>query len=169
MCVCVCVRERERECADMDVAAEVQGISAFSLELHQTMVKMGNNNEVANNVVVSPLSIAITLALASAGAQGATRKQIAAVLKLPEGDPLHEFSSQLRSVVLADGSGQGGPLLNFVNRTWVEQTLKLKPSFQKLLKDSYGSEAGSVDFLHEVCMLLSTSFFWLFFVCFSAV
>lgn len=133
----------------MDVAAEVQGISAFSLELHQTMVKMGNNNEVANNVVVSPLSIAITLALASAGAQGATRKQIAAVLKLPEGDPLHEFSSQLKSVVLADGSGQGGPLLNFVNRTWVEQTLKLRPSFQKLLKDSYGSEVGSVDFLHE--------------------
>jgi hypothetical protein len=124
---------------------------------------------------MSPLSIAITLAMAMAGAKGATRKQIAQLLKLPqEGVPLHKFSSQLRSVVLADagsehgggGGGGGGPLLKVANRVWVEQSLKLKPTFQKLLKNSYGSEAGSVDFIHEVGLTSDCcSFVWFRFCC----
>jgi serpin B len=141
---------------DVQAAAEVQGISEFSVELYQALLKINNNDddEKATNLVMSPLSIAITLAMALAGAKGATRKQIAQLLKLPqEGDPLHKFSSQLRSVMLADAGsehgGGGGPLLKVANRVWVEQSLKLKPTFQKLLKNSFGSEAGSVDFIHE--------------------
>jgi len=143
---------------DVQAAAEVQGVSEFSMELYQALLKINNNDdddEKATNLVMSPLSIAITLAMALAGAKGATRKQIAQLLKLPqEGDPLHKFSSQLTSVVLANAGsehgGGGGPLLKVANRVWVEQSLKLKPTFQKLLKNSYGSEAGSVDFIHEV-------------------
>jgi serpin B len=133
---------------------DVQGVSEFSMELYQALLKINNNNdEKATNLVMSPLSIAITLAMALAGAKGATRKQIAQLLKLPqEGDPLHQFSSQITSVVLADAGsehGGGGPLLKVANRVWVEQSLKLKPTFQKLLKSSFGSEAGLVDFIHE--------------------
>jgi serpin B len=62
---------------------------------------------------------------------------------------MHNFSSQLRTVVLVDGSTHGGPQLALANRAWVEQTVKLKPDFQKVLKESYGSEAASVDFLNK--------------------
>jgi serpin B len=155
---------------DLQAAAEAQGVSEFSMELYQALVKINNDDDdvEATNLVMSPLSIALTLAMAMAGAKGATRKQIAQLLKLPqEGDPLHKFSSQLRSVVLADagsdhGGGGGGPLLKVANRVWVEQSLKLKPTFQKLLKNSYGSEAGSVDFIHEVGLTSDCcSFVWL--------
>jgi hypothetical protein len=153
---------------DVQAAAEVQGVSEFSVELYQALLKINNNDddEKVTNLVMSPLSIAITLAMALAGAKGATRKQIAQLLKLPqEGDPLHKFSSQLRSVVLADAGsehgGGGGPLLKVANRVWVEQSLKLKPTFQKLLKNSFGSEAGSVDFIHEVGLTSDCcSFVW---------
>ena len=36
------------------------------------------------------------------------------------------------------------------NRVLVEQSIKLKPAFQKTLKHSYGSDVGSVDFKHKV-------------------
>jgi hypothetical protein len=149
---------------------DVQGVSEFSMELYQALLKINNNNdEKATNLVMSPLSIAITLAMALAGAKGATRKQIAQLLKLPqEGDPLHQFSSQLTSVVLADAGsehGGGGPLLKVANRVWVEQSLKLKPTFQKLLKSSFGSEAGLVDFIHEVGLTSDCCSFVWFRVC----
>jgi len=158
---------------DVQAAAEVQGVSEFSMELYQALLKINNNDdddEKATNLVMSPLSIAITLAMALAGAKGATRKQIAQLLKLPqEGDPLHKFSSQLTSVVLANAGsehgGGGGPLLKVANRVWVEQSLKLKPTFQKLLKNSYGSEAGSVDFIHEVGLTSDCCSFVWFRVC----
>ncbi|KAG0561293.1 hypothetical protein M758_9G051900 [Ceratodon purpureus] len=127
----------------LDVAAMVHGQVEFTVDLFKAVVK-GKESE---NVVLSPLSINLALAMISAGAKGPTLEQIAKCIKLPEGEPLHNFSSQLRTIVLADGSAHGGPQLALANRAWVEQTVKLKPEFQKVLKDFYGSEAASVDFL----------------------
>lgn len=137
------------ETMGLDVAAMVHGQVEFTLDLYKAVVK-GKENE---NVVLSPLSINLALAMISAGAKGPTLEQIAKCIKLPAGEPMHEFSSQLRTVVLADGSGHGGPQLALANRAWVEQTVKLKPEFQKVLKDSYGSEAAVVDFLTKVFRL----------------
>lgn len=130
----------------LDVATMVHGQGEFTVELYKAVVK-GKESE---NVVLSPLSISLALSMVAAGAKGPTREQIAKCIKLPEGEPMHFFSSQVKSVVLVDGSGAGGPQLALANRLWVEQTIKLKPDFQKVLKDSYGSEAASVDFLHKV-------------------
>ena len=130
----------------LDVAAMVHGSVEFTVDLYKTVVK-GKENE---NVVLSPLSINLALAIISAGAKGSTLEQISKCIKLPEGEPTNNFSSQLRTVVLADGSSHGGPQIALANRAWVEQTIKLKPEFQKVLKDSYGSEAASVDFVTKV-------------------
>lgn len=130
----------------LDVAAMVEGQVEFTLDLFKQVSK----GKEASNVVLSPLSISLALAMTAAGAKGPTREQIAKCIKLPEGEPMHVFSSQLKSVVLADGSAAGGPQLALANRVWVEQSVKLKPGFQKVLKDSYGSEAASVDFLSKV-------------------
>lgn len=134
----------------LDVAAMVHGQVEFSVELFNAVAK-GKEGE---NVVLSPLSISLALAMTAAGAKGPTREQIAKCLKLPEGEPMHVFSSQLNSVVLADGSAHGGPQLALANRLWVEQTLTLKPGFQKVLKDSYGSDAASVDFHNKAGEIL---------------
>jgi len=126
----------------LDVASMVHGQMEFTIDLHKAVVK----GKETKNVVLSPLSISLALAMVSAGAKGPTREEIAKCIKLPEGDPMHNFSSQLKTVVLADGSGAGGPELALANRVWVDESVTLKPEFQKILKDSYGSEAASVDF-----------------------
>ena len=133
--------------AKMDVvAASVQGQTEFTLELHKAVVQ-GKESE---NAVLSPLSISLALAMAAAGAKGPTLAQIAKCIKLPVGDPMHKFSAQLNSTVLADDSAAGGPQVALANRAWVDQSVKLKPRFQKILKDSYGSEAASVNFSSKV-------------------
>lgn len=131
----------------MDIAASVHGQTEFTIELYKAVVKLGKDGE---NAVLSPLSISLTLAMVAAGAKGPTLAQIAKCIKLPEGAPMHEFALHLKTSVLVDGSGAGGPQLALANRAWFEQSLKLKPQFQKILKDSYGSEAASVDFISKV-------------------
>lgn len=130
----------------LDVASMVHGQMEFTIDLHKAVVK----GKETKNVLLSPLSISLALAMVSAGAKGPTRGEIAKCIKLPEGDPMHNFSSQLKTVVLADGSGAGGPELALANRVWVDESVTLKPEFQKILKDSYGSEAASVDFHAKV-------------------
>ena len=134
---------------DRDLEAkpeQVQGSTEFTLNLYKEVVKeLGNEN-----AALSPLSIGIALSMVSAGANGPTLQQIAECLKFPPGDKTHEFSHQLTTVALADGSKAGGPQLASANRVLVEQSIKLKPAFQKTLKHSYGSEVGSVDFKHKV-------------------
>lgn len=126
----------------VDVAASVHGLSEFSLELYKAVVKSQEDK----NVALSPLSIGLTLAMTSAGAKGPTLDQICKCVRLPSGEPMHDFCAQLKTVVLADASGAGGPQFALANRVWVDHSMKVKPAFQKVLKDSYGSEAGSVDF-----------------------
>lgn len=130
----------------LDVEAMVHGQTEFTIDLYKAVVK-GKETE---NAVLSPVCISLALAMVSAGAKGPTREQIAKCIKLPEGEPMHNFSSQVKMALLADGSGAGGPQLSLANRIWVEQSVKLKLEFQKVLKDSYGSEAASVDFRTKV-------------------
>lgn len=136
----------ERPVEKMEGEASVAGQGEFTLELHKAVVK-GKERE---NAVLSPLSVSLALAMVAAGAKGPTLAQIAKSIKLPEGEPMHKFSSQVRTSVLADGSGAGGPQLALANRAWVDQSVKLKPQFQNVLKESYGSEAASVDFISKV-------------------
>lgn len=126
----------------MDAAALVHGQTEFTINLHKAVVK----GKESDNVVLSPLSIGLALGMVAAGANGPTLTQISKCIQLPEGEPMHQLSQHLATNVLADGSAAGGPQVALANRVWFEQSLKLKPQFQKILKDFYGSEAELVDF-----------------------
>lgn len=137
----------------MDVAAAQ---TKFAIDLHKAVVT-GVGTE---NAILGPLSISLALAMVAAGAKGPTLSQIAKCITLPEGAPMHKFSSHLLTSVLADGSGTGGPQLGLANRVWIEQSLKLNPQFQQVLKDSYGSEAASVDFVSKAKEVLGEVNAW---------
>ncbi|XP_073393476.1 serpin-Z2B [Physcomitrium patens] len=143
--------EKPSTLSKMDVAASVAGQTQFTVDLYKTLVK-GKESE---NVVLSPLSVDLALAMLTAGAKGPTREQISKCIKLPQGKPLHDFSSHLRKTVLSNQQGDGGPELALANRLWVEQSVKLKPAFQKILQESYGSEAASVDFISKAAEALA--------------
>ncbi|KAJ7568998.1 hypothetical protein O6H91_01G056500 [Diphasiastrum complanatum] len=127
----------------MDLKAAISDQTRFALDFYKIVAQ----NKPEQNVVISPLSISLVLAMAAAGAQGTTLDQIISCLKLPKGPHAHDFAHQLRSFVLRDASKAGGPQLSFVNGIWVEQTLALKSSFKQVVEEQYEAVANYADFV----------------------
>lgn len=99
-----------------------------------------------SNIVFSPLSIHVVLSLVAAGSGGKTLDQLLTFLKSQKTDHLNSLSSQLVSLVFADGSPSGGPRLSFANGLWIDQTLPLKPSFKQVADNDYKAASNNVDF-----------------------
>ncbi|KAL7117124.1 hypothetical protein ACP275_03G051900 [Erythranthe tilingii] len=98
------------------------------------------------NLIFSPLSIHVVLGLIAAGSGGPTRDQMLGFLKSKSTDELNSLSSQLVTLVFADGSHLGGPRLSLANGVWVDQSLSLKPDFKEIVANSYKAASNHVDF-----------------------
>lgn len=114
---------------------------SFSLAKHVISAEAKDSN-----VVFSPLSIHVVLGLIAAGSAGPTRDQLLGFLKSNSTEDLQSLSSQLVSLLLADGGPLGGPRLSFANGVWLDQSLSLKPDFKKVVESAYKASANNVDF-----------------------
>lgn len=92
------------------------------------------------------VSIHAVLGLLAAGSQGATLDQLLSVLRAGAAADLNQLSSQVVSLVLADGSASGGPKLCFSNGVWVDASMSLKEAFKAIANKDYKAEAKAVDF-----------------------
>ncbi|XP_010255122.1 PREDICTED: serpin-ZX [Nelumbo nucifera] len=127
----------------MDLRESISNQTTFSLEIAKNvLLKEGKNS----NLVFSPLSIHIVLSLIAAGSKGPTLDQMLSFLRSKSNNDLNSFASQLVSLILADGSQSGGPLLSFANGVWTEKSLPLKPSFKGIVDTVYKATAKQVDF-----------------------
>ncbi|XP_007017373.2 PREDICTED: serpin-ZX [Theobroma cacao] len=99
-----------------------------------------------SNLAFSPLSIHVVLSMIAAGSTGPTLDQLLSFLKSASNDHLGSFSSELVSVVFADGSPAGGPRLSFANGVWIDKSLPLKPSFKQVVDNVYKAASNQVDF-----------------------
>uniref|UniRef100_A0A8R7UPA2 Serpin domain-containing protein n=1 Tax=Triticum urartu TaxID=4572 RepID=A0A8R7UPA2_TRIUA len=107
----------------------------------------------ATNVAFSPVSLHVALSLVAAGARGATRDQLVAILGdggAGQAEALHSLAEQVVQSVLADASINCGPRVAFANGVFVDASLSLKPSFQELAVCNYKSKVQSVDFHTKV-------------------
>ena len=127
---------------------------------NQTDVSLGLAHHVAqneakgSNLVFSPLSIHVVLSLVAAGSKGPTRDQLLSFLKSKSTDDLNSLSSQLVSLVFADGGPAGGPRLSFANGVWVDQSHSLKHSFKQVVDDVYKAALNQVDFQTKVSSVM---------------
>ncbi|KAL1533322.1 NADH:ubiquinone reductase (H(+)-translocating) [Salvia divinorum] len=101
------------------------------------------------NLVFSPLSIHVVLGLIAAGSDGPTRVQLLGFLKTKSTEELNLLSSQLVTLVLADGSPLGGPLLSFANGVWVDRSLSFNTAFKDIVDNSYRAASDHVDFQNQ--------------------
>ncbi|XP_056177142.1 serpin-ZX-like [Syzygium oleosum] len=99
-----------------------------------------------SNLVFSPLSIHVVLGLIAAGSAGPTQDQLLSFLKVKSTDHLHSLASQLLAVMLANDSAAGGPKMSFANGIWIDKSLALRPSFQRVVDASYKVATNLVDF-----------------------
>ncbi|XP_022768829.1 serpin-ZX-like [Durio zibethinus] len=129
--------------ATMDLRESIRTQTEVALSLTRNILQTEAKD---SNLVFSPLSIHVVLGLIAAGSKGPTLDQLLSFLKSKSNDHLSSFSSELVSVVFADGSPVGGPRLSFANGVWVDKSLPLKPSFKQVADNVYNATSNQVDF-----------------------
>jgi serpin B len=118
--------------------------NAFALDLYQSLCSQDGN------LVYSPFSISLALAMTYAGARGETESQMAQTLHFLPQNELHPALNALDLELAKRGEAQSEdetPLqLNIANAIWAEQTLTLLQEFLDVIAQNYGAGIQLVDF-----------------------
>jgi serpin B len=133
--------------AEPDLAELVTGNSAFAFDLYQAV------RENQGNLLYSPYSISLALAMTYSGARGETKQQMADTLSftLPD-DRLHPAFNAL-DLELADRGedprgGEGFRFqLNIANAIWGQEGYAFLPEFLDVLAENYGAGLRLLDFV----------------------
>jgi serpin B len=130
-----------------DLAALVDGNSAFALDLYQAL------KEEEGNLFYSPYSISAALAMTYAGARGETEQQMADALRfdLPQ-DQLHPAFNLLEQELARRGEGAKGKddegfRLHVTNDLWGQKDYVFLSEFLDTLAENYGAGLRTLDFI----------------------
>lgn len=117
-----------------DVAGVVKGNNEFAFDLYKQLVKEAKPGE---NVCFSPYSISTAMAMAYAGARGATAKQMSKVLHFdPDQEKLHPAFAALSRQLREPGKGFEGEV-NVANAMWTAHDVRAP--FREALERHYGA------------------------------
>jgi serpin B len=139
-------RETNPRVSPDNLAALVKGNNAFALDLFHVL------NQQDGNLVLSPYSISLALAMTFAGARSRTESQMAAALHytLPP-DQLHPSFNQLDLDLQQAGRSPSSDLqplqLNVANGVWVQQGHPFQPEYLDLIGRNYSAGIHSADFV----------------------
>ncbi|KAM3723620.1 Serpin [Dirofilaria immitis] len=113
----------------------------FALNLIRTAT---TNDE---SVILSPFSIALTLAMAYVGAEGKTKKQMANVLS--KGHSRQQLNKYFSSFLVNVAKKKNKYILNLANRLYIQQNFDLKLPYLNIIKSHYIGELQQVNFTQE--------------------
>ncbi len=129
-----------------DLATLVNGNNTFAINLFHTLQTQDGN------LVFSPYSISLALAMTYAGARNETESQMAKAMQfnLPQGQ-LHPAFNALDLALANEGKAQGNngqPMqLNIANAIWAEQTHPFQQAYLDLIAKNYGAGIQLADFI----------------------
>lgn len=129
-----------------DLSALVSGDNAFAFDLFRHI------SADPGNLVFSPYSISIALAMTYAGAGGDTALQMAQAMHFTLAqDQLHPAFNQLALELDQEGQTQGVPAdkafkLNVVNALWGQDGFPFLSAYLDLLAENYGAGMHLLDF-----------------------
>ncbi len=130
-----------RELNPDDVASLGAAVTAFGFDLHRTLLDeaaAGVSEPGTGNLVTSPLSAAVLLAMVAAGAEGETAEQLAAVLHLD--DHLDaRFATLLAQLTATDDV-----TLTSANGLWANEGVDLEPGYTALVEEVFDAEVQQV-------------------------
>ncbi|KAL6660693.1 hypothetical protein ACP70R_001728 [Stipagrostis hirtigluma subsp. patula] len=130
---------------DGDMIACQSGQTALAARLLGRFAADATAN--GRNLIFSPLSIHVALALMSAGASGSTLDEILAVAGAPSREELMAFVARdMVERVLADRLGVGGPCVSFACGAWTDTRRPLKPAYRDTIVGTFKGSASTVDF-----------------------
>jgi serpin B len=126
------------------VSAAARASNQFGFDLYGRLIRSFPPQ--GRNLVFSPLSAEVALAMTSAGARGETAVQMETVLHIQGVARVHEAFGHLLAAV-NDRNGQAGMELHAANRLWGQEGVEFRSSFVRLLDERYGAPLGRVGFL----------------------
>ncbi|MGC9986899.1 MAG: serpin family protein [Polyangia bacterium] len=131
-----------------DITTLASDNAAFAFAAYQQLITTNTN------LVFSPASISIALAMTYAGAATTTATEMAQVLHftLPPAQ-LHPAFNALDQTLASRGQGflggDGGPMqVDIVNALWAEQTYTFRSDFLDTLAENYGAGVNLLDFIN---------------------
>jgi len=101
------------------------------------------------NVVLSPLSVALAVALLESGASGETRKEIQNVLLAKAAAADGEVLASYRALQKQVQIDQPKSRLTVANGVFISKSASLKSEYVKIVKECFESESESLDFTGE--------------------
>jgi len=130
-----------------DIQALVDNNNAFAFDLYRSLQTQDGN------LIYSPYSISLALAMTYAGARGETESQMAQTLHFPSQDQLHPAFNALDLQLAERGkaaSDEETPFqLNIANAVWAEQTYPFLQSFLDTIALNYGAGIRLADFINQ--------------------
>jgi len=118
--------------------------NAFALDLYQSL------RSADGNLIYSPYSVSLALAMTYAGARGETESQMAETMHFGPQDELHVALNALDLELAKRGAShtdEETPLqLNIANAVWAEQTLPLLQEYLDVIAQNYGAGIQQADF-----------------------
>ncbi len=138
-------RDKSVNAPASELSALTNGNNAFAFDLYRSLGGDGN-------LIFSPYSISLALAMTYAGARGETESQMANTLhfSLPQ-DQLHPAFNALDLALAQSGKATSKdvtPLqLNIANAVWAEQTFPFQQTFLDTLARNYGAGIQLADFV----------------------
>ncbi|RJP48226.1 MAG: serpin family protein [Anaerolineaceae bacterium] len=140
-------RERNPNVQQSGLQTLVDGNNSFALDIYQSLHSQDGN------LILSPFSISLALAMTYAGARGETESQMAQTLRFPPQNDLHPAFNALdlsleNSKAGADKDQE--PLrLNIANAVWAEQTFTFLQEFLDTIALNYGAGVHLSDFINN--------------------
>lgn len=127
-----------------EIAAASAGLELFGADLYGVLAAG------EGNLVISPASIILALAMTYAGAEGATADEIATVLHFQlDDESVHEAFNALDALLESrsfEGPEDDGVLVRTANSLWGQQGLPFEKPFLDTLAVNYGAGMRLVDF-----------------------
>lgn len=133
----------------------VEGNTAFAFDLYHQLA-----SEQDGNLIFSPYSISLNMALLYAGAKGETAEQMAKVLHFNL--PQEQFHAAFKDLDLSLKRTQDEPLvptptieyvnpavdltLTIANGLWAQRGLPFNDDYQRTIRNNYGVDVNPVDF-----------------------
>ncbi|MDR3616567.1 MAG: serpin family protein [Candidatus Obscuribacterales bacterium] len=117
--------------------------TAFGIGLLKNEIK----THTGENVLISPISVSIALAMTMNGARGDTQKEILQGLSLPDYGGLETTNLSYANLLadLADNAALGVDL-QIANAIWANQNVTFSPEFLETNRKSFNAQVASADF-----------------------
>lgn len=141
-------REKNPTVTENDLQTLVNGNNTFALDIYQTL------HSENGNLILSPYSMSLALAMTYAGARGNTETQMADVLYFAQEQTKTHSSFNALDLKLKDkpinlNKDQEPLQINIANAVWAEQTFAFLPEFLDTIALNYGAGIHQADFINS--------------------